>query len=531
MTAREQLLKMQRIILRQIKNEVFRLEGPSRKGLASYYSRYQRELRGFARVSSKRELLSEVRKAQIVFGADFHAFSQSQRTHLRILRSLSQVNRPVILCLEAFGSRFQKEIERYLQGKVSDAEFLKRSQYFENWGFPWENYQVLFEYARANKVKVFGINDVNARRPEKELRRRDLHSATVISKIHRENPTALIYVIYGDLHLAKGHLPKLTRKLIGSRTQARFVTIFQNSENLYWRLAKRKLEDHVDVVRLRSDAFCVVNSPPWLKWQAYLSFLEGSAVQERRERGDAGAEFIHEMIKVISQVWGVTPLCQHDYNIYSYFDFRLFKGISEVSKRKNKSALLKLVEGERNFFIPHPRTFFLLNYTVNHGASLAGQYLHAKMRRERELHYDFPGDLVPLIWIEAIGFFASRVLNSRRKPNSHSDLPVKSQSTLIVLEQQLKERLALKGDQVLKALRPQAGRRFGHYYLAGRYMGSQLGAQIYNAFRAGSLRPSELHRWLRKPVANKASFYVFYTEVLRFLKGLENPEPKLEERL
>ena len=161
MTPRDQLLKMQRIILRQIKRSVQRLQGEVPLDLEKYYQTYKREFRSFQKISTKKELIKKARQSDIIFGADFHPFAQSQRTHLRILRELVKGSRPLILALETVDSRFQEIVTAYLNNEFDDATFLKKINYDRSWGFPWENYKVLFEFAKASKFEYMGSMKVS----------------------------------------------------------------------------------------------------------------------------------------------------------------------------------------------------------------------------------------------------------------------------------------------------------------------------------------------------------------------------------
>src|ERR1039457_3256482 len=126
MSPREQLLKMQRIILRQLKKSVLRLEGESTPESIRYYQAYKREFNNYRKISNKSELLKSAQEADIIFGADFDPFAQSQRTHLRILRELVKNKKPVVLALEAIDSKFQSAVEAYLDGEITDKDFLKK---------------------------------------------------------------------------------------------------------------------------------------------------------------------------------------------------------------------------------------------------------------------------------------------------------------------------------------------------------------------------------------------------------------------
>jgi hypothetical protein len=522
---------MQRIILRQLKASVHRLQGGSPPEITRYYQAYKREFRNYEKISSKHELLRAGRHADIIFGADFHPFSQSQRTHLRILRELTRRPRPVILALEAIDTKFQKHLEAYLEGKIEDKTFLNRINYSRSWGFPWENYKVLFDFARDNKMKIFGINRAHQNGREKNLENRDAYSGTQIAKLRRENPEALIYVIYGDLHMAASHLPKMTRKFLGS-AEARFLTIFQNSESLYWQLAKKKLEERVDVLKLRDDAYCVVNSPPWLKWQAYLNFLEQSLDHDAGDTKDIEDynDHVSQIVKIIAQLWGLKGSFL-DFQVYTHGDVKLASYVNRFMPKQDLNKLVTFMKAGRSFFVPYPPIFYLKSANINHLAALAGQYLHAKARKEKKVHFRFPKDFVPLIWTEAIGFFASKMVNPRRKFNTVRDLPSRHQVTLLVLEQRLLDQVAVKTKKAIRIVRKSRHRHSREYLAAAQVIGALIGNKIYKAFRRGRLDQETLQLWLRKKVDSSPAFFAFYVNVLTTLKNIPVGEISKNERL
>jgi hypothetical protein len=523
MSPREQLLKMQRIILKQLKRSVHRLQGEAPPEIERYYQAYKREFKNYQKISNKSELLKSARQADIIFGADFHPFAQSQRTHLRILRELVKNKKQVVLALEAIDSKFQNTVEAYLDGEIDDKNFLRKINYSQSWGFPWENYKVLFDFAKTYDLPIYGINQSGLDRQKSDLTLRDSHSASRIVALRQKFPHALIYVVYGDLHLASTHLPRLTRKYLGKPDHTRFLTVFQDSETLYWRLAKRKLEERVDVLKLRTDAYCVVNSPPWIKWQAYLDFLE------QTEEVDID-ENLHHFIKVIQKLWKIDrPMT--DFNAFSKGNVPFAHHISKTLSKMDLNRVMTLVRQDKSFFIPQPATFYFHSSDVNHIVTLAGQFIHSKMRRDHEVHLRFPQDMAARVWIEAIGFFASKLINNRRKYSLLKDLPIHHHTTLIALEQRLHEQMALKTSKPLRRVRATRHRRPQDYYEASRVVGAILGNRIYTAFQKNDLDFSTLHRWLRTPVGSDPRFLRFYVSVLRDLKNVQVIERSKNERL
>lgn len=236
---------------------------------------------------------------------------------------------------------------------------------------------------------------------------RDAHSAKHIARLRSQYPEAIVYVVYGELHLARARLPKLTRQALAPEDDARMLTIFQNSEAMYWKLASRGLEEKVDVLKLREDVFCIVNSPPWMKWQSYLHFLEASVESDVEGTKDAMdySDHISNIVEVIKKLWAIEGTFL-DFYVYTSGD-KKFPHPLRLLKAADQKLLKQLIKNKKNFFVSRPAVLYFSDFGMNNGADLSGRYIHAKLRREKNLHFQFPKDFPCQIWLEAIGFFAS----------------------------------------------------------------------------------------------------------------------------
>src|SRR5437588_8596025 len=97
--------------------------------------------------------------------------------------------------------------------------------------------------------------------PREDLRKigaRDRHAAVKIAEIRQQHPNAVVLVLFGESHLAPGHLPRvLNEQLPGSKV----LTVLQNVDALYWRAAGERA-DLVEAVRVNDGVLCVFNSTP-----------------------------------------------------------------------------------------------------------------------------------------------------------------------------------------------------------------------------------------------------------------------------
>ncbi|MFN7973241.1 MAG: ChaN family lipoprotein [Acidobacteriota bacterium] len=267
--AHAEYLAFQKALVRRVAAEVRGELGHLGTRLRSYYLAYLRDVASYDRVASREELLSEVARARFVLGGDYHSFDQSKKTHLRILRHELKRRRaaraaaPIAIALECLQSRHQEDLDRFMDGSLDDEGLLSRTRYRETWGFPFLPYREILRFARENGLPAVAVN-LGGRA---SLSARDQHMAERLAATAAAHPGALVYLVVGDWHLARGHLPRALAARAGSGDGT--LLIFQNAESIYWKLAARKLEQTTDVVRIRPRAYCVVNATPFVKLASY----------------------------------------------------------------------------------------------------------------------------------------------------------------------------------------------------------------------------------------------------------------------
>lgn len=495
--------------------------GPPAPDLKKYTSQYKSEFSGRWQQSSHQQLDEQILRADIVLGADFHAFLQSQKTHLRILRRLPRKTK-VVLALECFEVAHQEDLDLYLAGEIDEGELLERVDWEERWGFSWAHYQPLLELAQERGFPVKGVNRYYVRRNARSLHRRDQYSAKQICQIKEEYPDSLIYVIYGDLHLARSHLPRAIDEACEEKPKV--LIIHQNSEELYFRLARRGIEGEVEVLRGTYGRYCILGSPPWVKWQSYLMYIEHTYDRDLDEDAEESLDYtdhIYNIIRFIASDFKLR-LKLDDVAVYSSRQSRPWVALEEELNATEFRLAEWLIENDRSFFIPQNGLFYLSRVTLNHAATLAGQYIHSKLSDRQRILWKFPADFEKLIWVETVGFFFSKMINHKRKPENIRDL--KAQLAAIRPQDKGREPLLLALDQRMgEFIRIHSGRRRRSrfrprrkesYLEAARILGSMMGERMYLAFRTNRIGADTLIDYLKVDTDAK-DFDVFYTSIVR----------------
>ncbi|MBO9998802.1 MAG: ChaN family lipoprotein [Cyanobacteria bacterium SID2] len=107
---------------------------------------------------SRNEFISNLYQADIIYLGETHDRVDHHITQLEILRSLYAENPNLAIGMEMFQRPYQEAIDRYLTGDITEAELLEQTEYETRWGFPWELYAPILDFAKTNGIPVIALN-------------------------------------------------------------------------------------------------------------------------------------------------------------------------------------------------------------------------------------------------------------------------------------------------------------------------------------------------------------------------------------
>ncbi|MFM8316716.1 MAG: ChaN family lipoprotein, partial [Deltaproteobacteria bacterium] len=527
--------------------------------LKQYFQQYQKDFQSFSELSTKRELLLEVLKSQVILFGDYHTLSQAQRTVIRIMRDsvrvLMRKKRKVILALEMLTPEHDVAVGQFLRGKIREKEFLKRIGFAENWGFPWENYQALFDFARQHEIEIRGINPPkSARRPT--LKTRDQFAAKIIADISIQDPKAIVFVLIGDLHLAGPHLPLELRNVLKKRKVHRqTLIVHQNLEKLYWQLVEQGLENFVDVVRIKRNVFCVMNTPPWVKLKSHLNWTELIAETGSIPPLETAAQAFHEMdyshevedlTQMIGKFLGMTLPKLDNFQIYGPLDLELIEK-DNLGPSSTKSPVAawnaRYAKVFKSYFIPGSNIIFLNSLSLNHVAAQSSIYLYYHLSGFQDVFENPKRDFYRFIWIEALGFLGAKIINPKRKCNGRLDLrkhlsKLKNEtldennlSAKLALEHLEWERDFAAGNAQIRFMFPTSPKKNLLYYKAAKVLGHLLGHALYHSIVEMRVSPSEVRSIFYHNFHSSEDAYQLYSAWIRRLDVFNYRDSVKWERL
>lgn len=519
--------RLRRDMFEQLRAEVRDRLGPEDADIERSRKVLEEELRGRWRVGGLDEISRAWRKHPVVLLGDFHALRQSQKTHRRLLESLPD---RYVLGLECLHAKHQKLLDAYMAGRLSEIKFLKQVGWRENWGFPWENYRLLLDWARSVEAPVVALNSAHRR-----LSRRDQTAARLVGRARTRWPDRRIVIVFGDLHLTSEGLPQA---LIDQGVVESFpLRIFQNVEEAYFRLLKKGLDHQVDVIRWDAKTFAVQSVPPWVKWQNFLLWLEQSLDVELDEESPDPTDTVARMVEWLSRELGL-KVDPKGLTVFHAGEDRLWSKLGRSAGARTLPWIELLIQDGRSFYLSKAGWGFLARSSVNHAASLAMQYVHDRCSGGARLSFQFPGDFERMIWVEAVAYFGSKVINPRRKSETLVDLRTSLSShqagdhgreaLRLALAQKMKEMMEVSGRIPNVKLPPV--RKRASWIAAGHLLGAMLGERLYHGYQQRVLSRELMGQLLKKPVSHPR-FPMVYREILEIMEAVPPPFRSKKDRL
>jgi hypothetical protein len=494
-------------LLRSIKRRIREVQGPEDDEVEAYYRPYSDFFRHRRAVpADPSAFLAECTFAPLVLVGDFHTLDQAQKTFLWILDEMGKKRIRPIVVLEMVQARYDTPLLHYIRGKIGELEFLEQTHYFENWGFDFSHYQPILAHAKRWRLAVHGLNQGQS------LSYRDHFMAHRLKHLRDRYPGQPLLVLVGDLHLAPTHLPReLERIGLGSP-----LVLFQNSETVYM----RKLRNGADPsgwFRLGGRRYLVNNTPPWVKMQTYLTWLEhgGEALcqmygfcrrGEDPEEAPDLTDTVAQYLNVLGNLFQVHPVPPPDFEVYTFRSLEFLQ--NPYFSRGAGRRFAALVRDGRSVYIHKHQILYVPELDLNHTVEEAMHFL---------MHRGFRTGSSPIAFMERIhyyasGFLASKLINPLRKTPNESQMRdflssfhalAREKDRIKLGRQALVFSRALEFFRLMKRplglvrleLEPMLLADWKTLYALSQQIGYTLGLDLYERFNRGELSALDLRRY------------------------------------
>lgn len=103
-------------------------------------------------------IIPELADKQVVFVGETHDRYSHHLNQLAVIRGLQQRHPDLVVALEFFQQPFQRHLDDYVAGNISEQDMLRLTEYFSRWQFDYRLYRPVLRYAREAGLKLLALN-------------------------------------------------------------------------------------------------------------------------------------------------------------------------------------------------------------------------------------------------------------------------------------------------------------------------------------------------------------------------------------
>jgi Haem-binding uptake, Tiki superfamily, ChaN len=460
-------------------------------GRRRYLREFNHAFRDYNSVLDSEQVNNALQSADVVLIGDYHALPAAQRYAARLVEQRALAgDRPVVLAVETIFARDQHILEEWWRREIDESEFRQRIRFDLDWGYEWAPFHELLVTARDHADAVYGL-DCMPRNDLRKIGARDRHAADKIAEIRQHHPEAVILVLFGESHLAPGHLPRVLQQTMPG---AKLLTILQNIDALYWRAAG-EAANKVDAVGVSDDVLCVFNATPLEKYESYRLCLDQ---WNRCEEDPDFAPTIYNLIDSLADFLEINRYSPHNSTqpkflvdllpeVYGSESNALLRGslLRQGIDERECETMLATVEERGSAYLPRVNAFYVCEFQMVHAAEDAARFLHqACMGLPQRSGPNHRGsgsrgsldNYYATVMEHAVSYFGSRVLYPARPDPDAGDA---MQLSRAACEKAAQAAVRAGGDRIQAS-----AQAWGH----------RIGNEIYGAYLTGIVSRKELRR-------------------------------------
>lgn len=109
-------------------------------------------------IKSLSDIIDEIANKKVVYVGELHDQYAHHITQLEIIRGLYEKNKRLAIGMEMFQRPFQEVLDDYIEGRIDERDFLRSSEYYKRWGFDFNLYKPILDFAVSKRIPVVALN-------------------------------------------------------------------------------------------------------------------------------------------------------------------------------------------------------------------------------------------------------------------------------------------------------------------------------------------------------------------------------------
>ena len=104
------------------------------------------------------QIINKISQKRVIYIGELHDMYGHHMAQLRVIQGLARRGCRLAVGMEMFQRPFQGVLDRYLDGKIDERTFLKKSEYFKRWSYDYHFYRPIIEYCKEHDIPILALN-------------------------------------------------------------------------------------------------------------------------------------------------------------------------------------------------------------------------------------------------------------------------------------------------------------------------------------------------------------------------------------
>ncbi len=103
-------------------------------------------------------IFDDLAKQRVIFVGEQHTDFSNHLNQLKIIKAMVKSGKKVAIGMEMFQEPYQKYLDDFIAGKISEKEMLKKTEYFKRWKYNYHLYRPIILYAKKRRLPIVALN-------------------------------------------------------------------------------------------------------------------------------------------------------------------------------------------------------------------------------------------------------------------------------------------------------------------------------------------------------------------------------------
>ena len=111
-----------------------------------------------SRITDLDSIFERIKDKRVIYVGETHTAYAHHLIQYEIIKRLYNEKGKLVIGMEMFQRPFQEFLDKYINGEIDEAEFLRKTEYFERWSYDYNLYRDILQFARSKRIPVIALN-------------------------------------------------------------------------------------------------------------------------------------------------------------------------------------------------------------------------------------------------------------------------------------------------------------------------------------------------------------------------------------